>query len=673
MSQNPRNINTEGGDYREVLNKGLYSEGDIQIFLQKIEASKRSNTEKLLLQQVAAEVASRLRQSLHSQVFIDLDKEELLTQVQRSWDYEIKLGKQNNRHISSEESLIKIFTSSNMQGRLLILGEPGTGKTTNLLNLAGALLEVAQDPDELIPVILNLSSWSNGEEPISIWLTKEIKRKYGVALSVGEQWLEEQKLLPLLDGLDEVSNSHQKDCVRSINQWISGNAGSPSPIKMVVCSRREEYKRLKTKLKLNGAVCLNKLSEEMIENYLHLVDRAELLTVIHANTSLRELVSVPLFLSMLVIAYQDSHLDSYNSKEGKNAESYLIGSYVNYMLERAEREREKLKQEDRTSFNKDELKRLDRKTKIISLYSTDQTKSWLCWIASKMETNGTTEFLVEDLQPSWLERKATFQMYRFQVWFIAVLIIFVLNGTAYFLQFGAISALRYVAIFSTFIVGLDLLSLNEIIPVDAISFSWNKALKEYTAQRNKGRLAGLWLGSVAVLVTYSIATPALSIAAGVVIGAISSIFFRILIGVSSGLNGYEVEEKILVNQGIRNALKLGLTTTILSFAITSSAIGTIVLAIGGASAFLDGGYNFTVNISLLVAVLFGLSQGVSASIKHLSLRYSLYREGLAPWDYEKFLTRASECMLLQQVGGQFRFIHKTVQRHFATMATEETQ
>ena len=129
----------------------------------------------------------------------------------------------------------------------------------------------------------------------------------------------------------------------------------------------------------------------------------------------------------------------------------------------------------------------------------------------------------------------------------------------------------------------------------------------------------------------------------------------------------------MVNQGILSALKLGLTTTILSFAITSSAIGTIVLAIGGASAFLDGGYNFTVNISLLVAVLFGLSQGVSASIKHLSLRYSLYREGLAPWDYEKFLTRASECMLLQQVGGQFRFIHKTVQRHFATMATEETQ
>lgn len=62
---------------------------------------------------------------------------------------------------------------------LLILGEPGSGKTIALLQLAERLVEQTQkDLNERkqksskpIPVVLNLSSWGQKQQPLEEWLT----------------------------------------------------------------------------------------------------------------------------------------------------------------------------------------------------------------------------------------------------------------------------------------------------------------------------------------------------------------------------------------------------------------------------------------------------------------------------------------------------------------------
>ena len=66
-------------------------------------------------------------------------------------------------------------------------------------------------------------------------------------------------------------------------------------------------------------------------------------------------------------------------------------------------------------------------------------------------------------------------------------------------------------------------------------------------------------------------------------------------------------------------------------------------------------------------MLLTLKQGLESCIKHFVLRRLLYANGFAPWNYANFLISCSECLLLQQVGGRFRFIHETVQKHFAAM------
>jgi predicted NACHT family NTPase len=134
-------------------------------------------------------------------------------------------------------------------GLLLILGAPGSGKTTTLLDLARTLLERARDDiRERIPIVVNLSSW-NKKQPLSDWITSELSQKYRVPRKIARFWLQHGYLLPLLDGLDEIETSMQPDCVAAINAFIE----EFKPSGLVVCCRLNEYRWLPKRLELNGA------------------------------------------------------------------------------------------------------------------------------------------------------------------------------------------------------------------------------------------------------------------------------------------------------------------------------------------------------------------------------------------------------------------------------------
>ena len=107
-----------------------------------------------------------------------------------------------------------------MNRALLILGEPGSGKTTMLLELARHALACAErDPDEPIPVVFDLSSWTRREQPISEWLVEEFYAKYGIPKGVAVDWIENNDLLLLLDGLDEVRLEQREACVQALNRF----------------------------------------------------------------------------------------------------------------------------------------------------------------------------------------------------------------------------------------------------------------------------------------------------------------------------------------------------------------------------------------------------------------------------------------------------------------------
>ncbi|MHC5611956.1 MAG: hypothetical protein ACYTXA_13320 [Nostoc sp.] len=96
----------------------------------------RPKNQRILLAEVKNEVTARLRQSLHNAVLINLGKESQPQQVKRPWDAEIKIGFKPAVPLPDTTTILEVFDSEEIAGKLLILGAPGSGKTTTQLELA---------------------------------------------------------------------------------------------------------------------------------------------------------------------------------------------------------------------------------------------------------------------------------------------------------------------------------------------------------------------------------------------------------------------------------------------------------------------------------------------------------------------------------------------------------
>ena len=153
----------------------------------------------------------------------------------------------------------------------MILGDPGAGKTTTMLRLARKLVNEAEnDESKQIPVIFQLSSWAEKRDPIREWMVNELVKKYRVNdEGLARKWVEDDEILPLFDGLDEVAYDHRKACIEAINAYQSQNTF------FVICSRIKEWEELQAgeddkriNLDVNALIRLHPLTDQQIEDYL---------------------------------------------------------------------------------------------------------------------------------------------------------------------------------------------------------------------------------------------------------------------------------------------------------------------------------------------------------------------------------------------------------------------
>lgn len=147
-----------------------------------------------------------------------------------------------------------------------------------------------------------------------------------------------------------------------------------------------------------------------------------------------------------------------------------------------------------------------------------------------------------------------------------------------------------------------------------------------------GLVGGLLVGLVFVLV-----------GGPVVVGLLVGLAGGLVVGLVGGLSDTQVDEhsRLRPNQGIQasgwNALRS--------------------MLIGGLTS------------GLIVGLIVGLVRGGLAYLQHYCLRFLLYRSRAMPWRYARFLEEATERILLQRVGGGFRFIHPLFQDYFALLGT----
>ncbi|MEV4870312.1 NACHT domain-containing protein [Streptomyces syringium] len=120
-------------------------------------------------------------------------------------------------------------------GRLVVLGEPGAGKTVLAILLALGLMKT-RTPGGPVPVLLAASSWDPVCEPLDDLIVHTLASSYySGRRDIPRRLLDRGLLLPILDGLDEIPESSRRSAIHAINRALGGDR----PI--VVTCRSAEY------------------------------------------------------------------------------------------------------------------------------------------------------------------------------------------------------------------------------------------------------------------------------------------------------------------------------------------------------------------------------------------------------------------------------------------------
>ncbi len=663
--------------YREDRSDGLREQA-------KFKSADARNRTRMLEKVYNFWVRGVLERSLHGAALLELGMASQPEAVEHPWGMELRHPHHDTTALPAGTRIIDAY--DDLGGELLILGAPGAGKTTTLLELTRDLIARAEaDPGHPIPVVFNLSSWADARRPLAAWMADELNTRYQVPRNIGKMWLEQDMVLPLLDGLDEVSLLQRDACVEAINTFRGDHGFLP----LIVCSRSADYEALRARLHLQSAILLQPLTLEQIDAYFASLgpEMTAARQAVRSDSTLRELAETPLMLSILSLAYRGLESDALDSAATLDERrERLFAAYVDTMLTRRAGE---------------------------SAFLPQQTRRWLAWLARGMVRQGQTIFFIENLQREWFtlsERRIYIILSRLLLSLIMGLTIGLAGGLGagipIGLSGGAVAGLGagIGALVSLVILGLSLGLVGGLVgglfigliaafmpPTVGGRIRWEIwgepgidriTVVETLRWSSSKALIGLGIGAVGGFIS------------GVIGAAISSslnngasVFPAYLVlpigaglgmagGLVGGLSGREVGMRTLPNQGIRRSARNGLRV-----GAVGGLIGLVIIAL---LLGLEASRNAPQNLQLLTgvaigggigaafgvvfAVAGGLFFGGLACLQHLVLRAVLTWAQHAPWKYARFLDYAAGRVFLRKVGGGYIFVHRLLLEYFAELA-----
>jgi hypothetical protein len=518
-------------------------------------------------------------------------------------------------------SISEVFAK--IGGGLLILGAPGAGKTTALLQLCDELLDRAEhDPNQPIPVVVNLASWARHRAPLGVWLVGELARGYQVPRRIATQWVEQDAMALLLDGLDEVADTDRAACAEAVNAWRQDHGLVP----IVVCSRTAELQALGARLRLEEGVELQPPSDAEVDRYLGYLEASgtpigDVRTALVSDRELRGLLRSPLLLHVVALAYHGRPAPAlYAPGTLEQRQAWLWEAYVARMLEQ---------------------RPLDPGCG----YTEEQALDWLAWLARGLRDRGQTEFHLDRLAPESLPISTQQLHARLATGLVGGLV----GGLVFGLGFGLVAAafglvfelpggltVGLVSGLAFGLVGGLVFGLAGGLTVSAetaeqLRWSWSKmssglaravafGMRGKRAAPNKG--VHLSAHNAPVAATFGLAA---GLAAGLSGGLVFGLAFGLVAAMAAGLGcglaaglvgGLAAGLTVTVEpaEQVRwswSKMRAGLTRALVGGLIGGLIFGAVFALVGGSNIGLDFGPVF----GLAVALVGGLAGGLTSELR----------------------------------------------------------
>jgi hypothetical protein len=515
--------------------------------------------------------------------------------------------------IPSEKGVFEVF-GDDADRLMLIIGDPGAGKTTLMLQLTEKLLAVAEDDsDSPIPVVANLASWSPLCKPLTAWLGDELFESYHVPREIAEEWIENDSLALFLDGFDEVAHAQQGACAAAINDYIRYHGFVP----IVVCSRRAAIEKVGPLLGLETAVELMPPSDAQIDECLSLLHRdgapvGDIQSALRADSAFRDIVRSPMMLHVIAIAYRGQQKRTWERPgNAKERERRLWAKYIDRMFSRPEK-------------------------KSTRGYERKQAINYLAWLATNLLLRAHTEFLPSMLTPDWLsDPRHKYSPFR-SSW--SIRLIRSLDST--FEEMLTDPDIRALRRNDTYNMSHYLTTVAKIgAVITAIS---------------AGVMAGMAAGFLVGLATAPI-TGALIL---LIVIAFGTVYIELT---RKGIFPFASRERHPAIEGPRRWMRYGTVVALIAFLFFGFLTGIVFGLWLGA----DFGVAYGLSIGLWFGLSFGLVSGWLRTLQYCAVRLFLVHAQVVPWRYEAFLRSMADKLLLVYNGKCYMFIHNMLRDYLA--------
>ena len=620
--------------------------------------------------------------------------------------------------VASGTKIIDLYTQA--QGQLLILGPGGSGKSGILGELAASLLDASRTPTKApVPVVLQLGSWRPTTDSLNDWLVSEISAIYPIDPLLVQQWLTDQSLVPLLDGLDAAGDQAAAACVRAINEFVD-----QTKMAIAVASRMAEYERYGTKLRFHDAIAVLPLSRAQILESVSAPDLKGVAEALNSDPTLFDLMSTPWFLGIVVSTYRGKAAESMPSGGSSAARrDQILADYVSGSL-------------NQQVVGKDPQ------------FTPGASREWLGWLARKLLERNQEVYYYDLMQPDLLPTPGQTWRATYGVALLIGALTGVLALVGYVSIFGALSILM--AVIAGVVVGMAAYE-PRIAPTTRLRWSWTQLRGSLPGWLGFGPVFGL-LAGLSVLAIAELQGAKVQRTGFIISGLFAGLCLGIFFALVGALRNEIPDEPPGPGDAIRSTLTTALkggTMMLLASAIIAGFGGglivelaslphgprgdlyywlvpglvvqglaiSLVLGVGGidpgvriglrrswrtsfvigggvaivdaqVAAFMSGhfgmydrflgsggvaGASAGLLAGLLLAVLVGIGTGIchgmlrggGTYLRHKALLRLLRRDKVIAPNQLGFLQYASRVRLIQRRGGGYEFLHRFLLEHFA--------